>query len=54
MPNQFAVVDSFPVRLDGVNIGQVCIWRYLGELPAGPSELPVTIPTAGIIIKPAD
>ncbi|MDB4770636.1 glycosyltransferase family 39 protein [bacterium] len=38
---------------ENVTRGVLWLWRYTGELPDGPSELPVVIPTAGLEIKRA-
>ena len=28
--------------------GTIFVWEFLGDLPSGPSELPVLVPTAGM------
>jgi hypothetical protein len=47
----FQAAGEFPLRMylnpPGENY-RVSIWRYSGELPPGPSALPVLIPTAGL------
>ncbi len=49
-PANFVAVGQFPLHVEysppGYD-GQVFLWRFTGELPQGPSELPVVIPTAG-------
>jgi hypothetical protein len=56
-PSQFKNLGCFPLARNYVDYsvrfrGSVHIWEYLGELPPGPSELPVPIPTANLVIGP--
>ena len=54
-PESFALVERFPLRVSLDNSefrGQVFLWEYRGELPEGPSELPVIVPTANMIMQP--
>ncbi|WP_182870606.1 ArnT family glycosyltransferase [Rhodopirellula sp. JC639] len=50
---QFSLIQRFPVTLDfgSHRVEEAFLWRYEGELPAGPSELPVWIPTAKLNAK---
>jgi len=57
MPGRFEQLGRFPLLLetgtrrgDGRHV-EVFLWRYLGDLPEGPSELPVVIPTAGLELR---
>jgi hypothetical protein len=55
-PASFRLLEKFPLRLEyGVpgNWGRVWLWQFTGELPSGPSEIPVVVPTAGLSIEPA-
>jgi hypothetical protein len=36
----------------GQHAASVTLWEYTGELPAGPSELKLVVPTADIVIDP--
>ena len=54
-PNDFTLVQTFPLLREYTKPGnswEVFLWRYLGELPQTPSELPVLIPTADMEIRP--
>jgi 4-amino-4-deoxy-L-arabinose transferase-like glycosyltransferase len=54
--DRFELIEQFPLRIE---IGstpresRVCLWRYTGQLPDGPSEIPVLIPTAQMTIWPS-
>ena len=55
LPQSFGLVEEFPlhihfVRGRGTNV-RVYLWEYRGELPEGPSEIPVVIPTADLILQ---
>jgi len=53
LPNSFALYGKSPLLLAYVNekyTVQLFVWQFLEELPAGPSELPVIVPTADLII----
>jgi 4-amino-4-deoxy-L-arabinose transferase-like glycosyltransferase len=52
-PDSFALVGKFPLTIDFENEnfhGQVFLWEFKEELPDGPSELPVVVPTADMVI----
>jgi hypothetical protein len=54
-PAAFHLIREFPLHLEyGVPgyFGQARLWKFMGELPAGPSEIPVVIPTADLTIEP--
>ena len=57
LPQDFAPVDSFWIDFAGVwpapNMW-VYLWKFQHQLPAGPSEIPITIPTAGMTFRPKD
>ena len=47
----FQLIQRYPllVHYSGPGVRyEVYLWKYKGELPAGPSELPVRIPTSGM------
>ncbi len=51
----FQLLGEFPLHLrDGFPgySGRVWLWQFIGELPSGPSEIPVVIPTADLSIEP--
>jgi len=51
----FQPLGEYPLRLqDGIPgySGRVWLWKFTGELPSGPSEIPVVIPTADLSIEP--
>ncbi len=52
---RFRLLDRYnfqdETERDGLTTGVLWLWRYTGELPVGPSELRVQIPTAGLEIK---
>jgi hypothetical protein len=54
VPGGFRLLGRFPLLIQYYNQsgrqGQVFLWEYLGELPASPSELPVPIPTADLVL----
>jgi hypothetical protein len=55
MPEAFALVGEASLLVQYRRPGdryRVCVWAYRGELPDGPSELPVLIPTAGFALEP--
>jgi hypothetical protein len=50
-PQHFEMFDSFPIRIDyggRERCSKVFLWRFKGELPSGPCDIPVVIPTAGM------
>jgi hypothetical protein len=54
-PAAFQLLGQFPLHIQYGNpgyFGQVWLWKFKGELPGGPSEIPVVIPTADLSIKP--
>ena len=59
LPESFALQGKYPLSLsyadDYGNAGpltfQVYVWQFLEELPTGPSELPVVVPTADLILN---
>lgn len=55
---RFRRIDRFPVTInferDATKGGVVYVWEFLGDLPDGPSELPVRIPTAGLSLNRAE
>jgi Dolichyl-phosphate-mannose-protein mannosyltransferase len=54
-PDLFAPRGSFPVFIQfggPGRPGKLYLWEYQGPLPDSPSELPVYIPTAGMVIPP--
>jgi hypothetical protein len=55
-PATFQLLGKFPLHLEyGLPgyFGQVWLWKFTEELPGGPSEIPVVIPTADLTIEPA-
>lgn len=49
LPQYFLLKQQYPLNTDFQgegHLGQVYLWEYLGEIPSGPSELPVHVPTA--------
>jgi 4-amino-4-deoxy-L-arabinose transferase-like glycosyltransferase len=49
--DQFRPIGTFPLvkQYNGRGLhGQVFLWEFVGDLPEGPDELPVVIPTAGL------
>jgi 4-amino-4-deoxy-L-arabinose transferase-like glycosyltransferase len=52
-PRHFALLSQFPVRTDfgSPQEAQVYLWEFTGELPPGPSEFEVVIPTAGLLLR---
>ncbi len=53
-PDSFALLEKFPLTVDfeGENLhGQVYVWEFKEELPEGPSDLPVIVPTADMVIN---
>jgi len=54
MPRHFERLGTFELVTDFArhHRWQVCLWRYRGKLPPGPSEIPVVIPTAGMTFQP--
>jgi 4-amino-4-deoxy-L-arabinose transferase-like glycosyltransferase len=54
-PASFQLLGKFPVHFEYGNpgySGNVWLWKFTGELPSGPSEIPVVIPTANLSIQP--
>ena len=55
LPNDFAPVDSFRVHFGELGPEPdmwIYLWVYQHPLPNGPSEIPITIPTAGVTFPP--
>ena len=54
LPEQFELLDRLEIDDDIIESrrSQVWLWRFLGELPPGPSNIPVVIPTAGLSFYP--
>jgi hypothetical protein len=53
--NDFAPVDSFPVHFGDLGPEPdmwIYLWVYRHPLPQGPSEIPITIPTARVTFPP--
>jgi len=53
-PNRFLLLAEFPLLSEQGIVayrGKVFLWEFRGELPDGPSEIPVQIPTADMHIK---
>jgi hypothetical protein len=51
LSEQFRMIGTYPLlkQWDGRGLrGQVIVWEFRGDLPEGPAELPVVIPTAGL------
>src|SRR5262249_4622426 len=47
----FRLLGTYPllVQYDGAGSrDRLFLWEYMGDLPEGPSEIPLTIPTAGL------
>lgn len=54
-PDKFRMIETFPLILHKPeNCRQLFLWEYLGQLPAGKSELPVIIPTAELELSSSD
>jgi hypothetical protein len=54
-PATFQLLGEFPLHLEYGNpgyFGKLWLWKFTGELPSGPSEIPVVIPTADLSIEP--
>ena len=54
-PESFTLLAEFPLLIEyGIPgyTGKVFLWEFLGELPEGPSEIPIHIPTADMQLKP--
>lgn len=54
-PATFQLLEEFPLRLEYGNpgySGKIWLWKFTGQLPSGPSEIPVVIPTADLSIEP--
>jgi 4-amino-4-deoxy-L-arabinose transferase-like glycosyltransferase len=47
--DQVRLVDG--MSKDG-SVAQALLWEYTGELPEGPSDLPIVIPTMGLTFEP--
>lgn len=53
LPESFALVGKYPLLINFDHTpfrGQLFVWKFTGELPNGPSELPVVVPTADMVI----
>ncbi len=54
-PESFILLAEFPLSIEYGTpgyAGKIFVWEFLGELPEGPSELPIHIPTADMQLKP--
>jgi hypothetical protein len=54
-PELFTMIGEFPTRIDfmpGESRWRVWLWAYRQQLPDGPSELPVVVPTAKMVLPP--
>jgi hypothetical protein len=52
--SRYRLVDRYPLRRNihwPERRAMVFLWEYQEELPDGPSELPVVIPTAGVVLE---
>jgi Dolichyl-phosphate-mannose-protein mannosyltransferase len=51
----FNLLGEFPITIEferqAVKTGTIYVWKFLGDLPSGPSELPILIPTAGMTVR---
>jgi hypothetical protein len=55
-PDRFALISEHPLSYEysgPAHRDRVFVWRYSGDLPSGPSELPVIVPTADMVISPS-
>jgi hypothetical protein len=48
----FDLLANSPLGIEEREIrhGRIFVWEFLGELPEGPSELPIRIPTADLLL----
>ena len=56
-PDDFAPVDSFPVHFGELGPEPdmwIYLWTYRHPLPDGPSEIPITVPTARVTFPPGE
>src|SRR5262249_51625370 len=57
-PELFRLVGAFPLAVEYVNgihgssSGEVCVWEVAGPVEDGPPDIPVVVPTAGLVIRP--
>jgi hypothetical protein len=57
-PELFRPVGSYRLEADYVNgihleaSCNVCVWEFAGPVEEGPPDLPIPVPTAGIVIRP--
>lgn len=57
-PDRFHFVGAFPLTVEyiegihGSATGEVCVWKVTGPVEDGPPDVPVLIPTAGLVIRP--
>ena len=51
----FSLVGAYPLLVEfdrkATRTGTIYVWEFLGDLPAGPSELQVLIPTAEMVLN---
>ena len=55
LPEQFTLIDQFSLTRSAGRRGPHCnvhLWQFRGELPPGPSEIPIVIPTASLTLLP--
>ena len=55
-PASFQLIRKFPLHLEYGTpgyFGSIWLWKFTGQLPSGPSEIPVVVPTADLSIEPA-
>lgn len=55
-PDRFRKLEEFPLEIEWTpghrKTARAFLWEFTGELPPGPSDLPVVIPTAGLKLEP--
>ncbi|MBV9864887.1 MAG: glycosyltransferase family 39 protein [Abitibacteriaceae bacterium] len=54
-PQQFSLIRQFPLLEEfeegHLFEGRIYLWKFNGPLPPGPSDLPVVVPTADMVLK---
>ncbi len=56
-PQDFKLILSIPLEISLSQFPRtipIYLWEYQGELPPGPSELVIPVPTAGMVLKPSE
>lgn len=57
-PDRFRLVAAFPLvveYVDGIHgsaTGEVCVWEVADPVEEGPPDVPILVPTAGLVIRP--